>query len=106
FRRSGELALAIKNAVNGGNFDDIASAANQQLVNVVFEQVTRLQTNEQIDSEEVVSMTRALKNLVGTKAQHTKMLAEKFDQQAKALVTKKREITQADLDEVRKAVFG
>lgn len=105
FGRSSELARAIKAAVEGGSFDDIAAAANQQLVNVVFEQSARLQEDGDLDAEQVLLMTQSLKNLVGTKAQHTKMLAEKFDAKRKEL-SAKREITQADLDAVRKAVFG
>jgi hypothetical protein len=34
------------------------------------------------------------------------MLAEKFDAKSKDLVNAKRQITQEDVDEVRKAVFG
>jgi hypothetical protein len=106
FSRSSELAQAIRSAVEGGNFDDVATAANLQLLNVVFEQSARMQAEGEIDPEQIESHTRSLKNLVGTKAQHAKMLAEKFDAKAKDLVNAKRQITQEDVDEVRKAVFG
>lgn len=69
FSRSGELAKAIASAVSTGNFDEIAAAANKQLVNVVFEQAARLEADGELDAEQVESMTRSLKNLAGTQGQ-------------------------------------
>jgi hypothetical protein len=106
FSRSRELAGAMKTAMEGGSFDDVAAAANMQLVNLVFEQSVLMQADEAVDGDTVEAMTRSLKNLVGTKAQHTKMLAEKFDSETRKLVAQKRALTQQDIDDVRKAVFG
>lgn len=107
FNSSGELARAIKDAVAGGSFDDVAAAANMQLVNVVFEQAARLQSEGELDSEAVESMTRSLKNLVGTKAQHAKLLAEKFDREmAERSAKGGGKISGEDVAAARKAIFG
>lgn len=105
FSRSSELAKAITGAVKGGEFSEVADAAAMQLTQVVFEQAARLESDGQIDPLDVQRMTRSLANLTATKERLIEMLAQKFDAQASKLATK-RQITQEDLDEVRKAVFG
>lgn len=104
--RSGEMAKAIKGAVSNGSFGDVADAAVMQLTQVVFEQASSLQADGKVDALDVQRMTKSLVNLVGSKAVLTKMLAEKFDKESQKLVASRRQITDADIAEVRKAVFG
>jgi hypothetical protein len=111
FSRSSELARAIKGAVSSNDFEAVADAAAMQLTQVVFEQAAKLEQDGELDPLDVQRMTRSLANLVGSKQKLIAMLAEKFDKEASKLVAaangaQKRQITQADIDEVRKAVFG
>jgi hypothetical protein len=108
--RNSELATAIKSAIGGGNFDDITAAANMQLVQIVFEQASRLQVDGDLDAEQIMLMTQSLKNLVGTKAQHTKLLADKFEQEmqreAKTAKTPEDIFTPERIAAARKRIFG
>ncbi len=106
FSRSGELARAIKGAVNGGEFGDVADAALMQLTQVVFEQSARLEADGELDPLDVQRMTKSLANLTATKIGLVKVLAEKFDKESKGLLDQRRAITAEDIAQVRKAVFG
>ena len=100
------LAGVLKSAI-AGDFNDVATAAKMMLTSTVLEQVTQLQTEGQIDPLDVQRWTRSLANLVGTEEKQRRMLAEKFDREtAKRTGPEKRALTQSDIDEVRKAVFG
>ncbi len=63
FSRSGELARAMKSAMKDGSFEDVADAAAMQLTQVVFEQSSRLEAEGEVDSLDVVRMTKSLNNL-------------------------------------------
>ena len=108
FARSGDLARAMRSAIDGGDFGAIADAAKLQLTQVVFEQAAQLQADGQIDPLDVQRMTRSLVNLVGSEIGLRKVLAEKFDREVKAASAKRPDgvITQEDIDSVRKAMFG
>lgn len=108
FSRSGELARAIKGAVKGEDFGDVADAAAMQLTQVVFEQAARLESEGDIDPLDVQRMTRSLTNLVASKQGLVKLLAEKFDREVQARQQKRgdRAITADDIADVRKAIFG
>lgn len=106
FSRSSELARAIKGAVSGGDFEAVADAAAMQLTQVVFEQAAKLEQDGELDPLDVQRMTRSLANLVGSKAKLIEMLSQKFEKESSRLVAQKRQITQDDLDEVKKAIFG
>jgi hypothetical protein len=105
FSRSSELARAMKDAVAGGEFGNVADAAIMQLTQVIFEQSIRLEAEGKVKSGDLLNMGVALRQLVGSKQQTLKMAAEKFDA-AMAKTAGKRAITPADIDAVRKAVFG
>lgn len=104
--RSGEFARAMKEALSGKSFDDVADAAVVGLTQIVFEDVTKMQAEGDVDPDRVASMSKSLKTLMGTKEQHTRMLKEKFEAAVFKLKSSKREITQADFDAVSAEVFG
>lgn len=104
--RSAELAAAIKGAVTGGDFGNVADAAVMQLTQVIFEQVTQLDAEGKVKSGDLLNMAIALRQAVGSKQQILKMVAEKFDKEAGKLAGQRRAITSEDIAEVRKAVFG
>lgn len=108
FGRSSELARAMKEAVKGGSFDDVADAAVMQLTQVVFEQATRLEAEQQLDPVDLQRMTRSLANLVGSKVGLVKILANRFDREIEAKQAKRqdRAISPEDIAEARKAIFG
>lgn len=108
FSRSSELARAIKGAVSGGDFEAVADAAAMQLTQVVFEQSAKLEQDGELDPLDVQRMTRSLANLVGSKQKLISMLSEKFEKESSKLVNTatKRQLTQQDLDEAKKAIFG
>ncbi len=106
FSRSGELAKAIKGAVQGGQFEDVAEAATLQLTQVIFEQAAQLQADGAIDPGEVLKMTMGLRNLVRGKEGLVKLLAAKLEREMRALKGKGQAITDQTIADVRKAVFG
>lgn len=110
FSRSSELASALTSAAAGGGFEEVATAAKMQLTNVVLEQVSCLEQDGKIDPLDIQRMTRSLANLVNTEERQRKMMAEKFDREVAAKQAgrepSRRGLTQEDIDEVRKAVFG
>lgn len=108
FSRSAELARAIKGAVEGGQFEDIADAAVMQLTQVVFSQAAKLETDGQLDPLDVQRMTRSVVNLVGSKAGLSRLLAEKFDRAMQAKLESRPQggITAEDIADARKAIFG
>jgi hypothetical protein len=106
FRRSSDLAMAMKGAVTSGNFGDVADAAVMQLTQVIFEQAVRLDEEGSVESRDLVNMATALRQAVGSKQQILKLAAEKFEREAARLVESRRQITADDIAQVRKAVFG
>lgn len=108
FARSGELARAIKGAVDQQSFGDVADAAVMQLTQVVFEQASQLEANGEIDPLDVQRMTRSLRNLVGSKSDLVKLLAEKFDREMKKQLgaSPERKLTAEQITAAGKAIFG
>ena len=106
FSRSGELAAAIKGAVDGGKFEDVAEAATMQLTQVVFEQAAQLQADGKLDPLDVQRMTKSLANLVTGKAGLMKLLAARMEREMRAAKDKGRAIDDQTIADVRKAVFG
>jgi hypothetical protein len=108
FARSSELASALKGAVEGGRFGDVADAAVMQLTQVVFEQAARLDADGSVKSGDLLNMAISLKSLVGSKQQLTRMLAEKFDAEMSKEAQKRpdRTITSEQIAEARKRIFG
>lgn len=107
--RNGELARAMKAAVEkDGGFDDVANAALLQLVQVTFEQSSRLEAEGKLDPIDVMRMTRSLRNLIGGKAEHTKTLAAKFDREMDERQKKRPggALTAEDILEARRQIFG
>ena len=66
-RRSGDFARSLVKAAESSDAVSVADAALLQLSQVVFEQSARLEEDGQVDPNVVVTWTRALKNLVGSK---------------------------------------
>jgi hypothetical protein len=103
-RASGELARTLIDAAKQEGTVAISDAATLQLSQMVFTQLLQMQARGDVDTKELFGVSMALKNVIGAKKQVDE-LRGKFDEKAKALVAK-RSITQDDIDEVRKAVFG
>ena len=108
FSNSGELAKALKGAIQGGNFDDIAEAAVMQLTQVVFESSAALQSGGGVDPLDVQRMTRSLNNLIGGKAGLMKIVASKFERETRKMLDASpgRTLTEEQIGQAAKAVFG
>ena len=65
--RSSELAAAIKSAVAGGSFEDVATGVNTALLNRLFEVTAKLEADGEIGADELEAHSRTLKNLIGGK---------------------------------------
>ena len=106
--RSGELARAVKEAVSGGDFDDVADAAAMQLTQVVFEQSAKLEADGDLDPLDLMRMTRSLANLAGAKSTLVKLLAAKFERAMNAEVAKAPDgkVTADAIAAAGKAIFG
>ena len=66
FRRSGDFARNVVAVAKEGAVA-VSDAALLQLTQVLFEQTAKLDADGRIDSAELVNLSRALKNAVGTK---------------------------------------
>lgn len=66
FRRSGEFARNVVEIAKQGSVA-VSDAALLQLTQVLFEQMAKLDGDGKIESAELVNLSRALKNAVGTK---------------------------------------
>ena len=81
FGRSGDLARAIKDAVEGGRYEDIADGAARTLTQVIFEQSALLEQDGKVSSGDVMKWSIALRNLIGSKGE----VAELREKQAAAM---------------------
>lgn len=106
-RRSAEMARAFVDVAKDESIESISDAALFRLSQVLMEQSMLLDAEGDIDPKDLVNMTKAIRNLIGGK-KDIEDLRERFDKATKAMQNKagKSAITDEDIDEVRKKVFG
>jgi hypothetical protein len=104
FAASNDVARSLVDAAKAGGTVAISDAATLQLSQMLFEQLLRLQSDEQVDTKELWACSMALKNVVQGKRHVEKLktevaealaLAEKDAKaggSAEAVVSKVREI--------------
>ena len=105
FRTSQELAKNLVETAKREGTIAVNDANTLLLSSMLQNKLLQLESQEDAPTKELWGVSMALKNVVATKTEVEEQKG-RFDQAAKALLGKKREITQADIDEVRKAVFG
>lgn len=84
FRRSGDLARSIKDAVKSGSFGDVADAAVMQLTQVIFEQAARLDGEGTIDTGDLVNMANALRSAAGGKQRIEQIRRDQAEKEQRA----------------------
>jgi hypothetical protein len=108
FHASSETARALMDAAKSGGAVAISDAATLRLSQILFEQLVSMDADPEaeIDTKQLWQISMALRNSIGSVGAVRKMLAEKFETETKKLLGSRREITDQDIADVRKAVFG
>lgn len=104
FRASNDAARALVDAAKGGGVVSISDAAALQLQQMIFEQMIRLQGEEQVSTRDLQTLSAAMGNVVKSKRHLEKLKSEvsealevaekeaKAGGSAEAVVSKVREI--------------
>lgn len=107
------MATALMETAKQSGGLGIADAAVQQIGQLLFEAAASRSMDDQIDPKDLSTMALSLRHLMSAKASLEETRAEierqkrdQFDQATKPLMQGKREITPADIEQVRKSVFG
>jgi hypothetical protein len=107
FRASNDVARTLLDAAKEKDTVAISDAATLQLSQMLFEQLSRLQVEGQVQTKELWAASMTIKNLLDSKKK-SEDLRQRFDQQMQAVAAKRPDgaITKDDIAEARKAIFG
>jgi hypothetical protein len=105
FRTSAEMTNSIIETAKREGVVALNDANVLSLSVKLQEKLLQLASDDATPAKELLAVSMALKNVVATKTEIEEQKS-RFDEAAKKLLGKKREISQSDIDEVRKAVFG
>ena len=104
-RRSAEMAASFAAVAKESGVEGMSEAALLRFSQLSMEHLMQIESGGDMEAGELLKLSMAIRQQVGSARDLRKALAEKFDREAKKLLTK-REITAADIDAARKAMFG